>query len=194
MDVIASGSTDHRARLWRLSDGVLLRSLDSQSHWTVTVQLRALDDGSNALLTMSKKEIHVFRWKGEDELRVLPPSTPSAVVPLKPEGSYQELRDAFFTPGLALSGDGGQVTFVRQMPLFETQTIGDADIITVDVGTGRTLNGVHINQKVRKLLAVGKRYALALLPYVDAKVYKNLAVIDLAEKRIIGGCTVPHSR
>ncbi len=64
----------------------------------------------------------------------------------------------------------------------------------MDADTGRTLNGVHINQKVRKLLAVGRRYALALLPYVDAKVYKNLAVIDLVEKRIIGGCTVPHSR
>ncbi len=71
---------------------------------------------------------------------------------------------------------------------------GDADIITVDATSGRMLNGVHINQKVRKLLAVGERYALVLLPFVDAKLYKNLAVIDLVEKRIVGGCTVPHSR
>ncbi len=130
--------------MWRLSDGALLRTLDTQSHWTVTVQLRrptipgdaatgsssssssASASASVALLTMSKKEVHVFRWsEGEGEGAADPtPSEPSSVLPIKPEGSYQELRDAFFTPGLSMSEDGRQVTFVRQMPLFETQTIG----------------------------------------------------------------------
>jgi len=42
---------------------------------------------------------------------------------------------------------------------------------------------------------VNYRYALALLPYVDsAAIYRNLVVIDIKEKRILGGCTVPHSR
>ena len=91
-----------------------------------------------------------------------------------------------------------------------------------DAGTGQILNKVHVNQKVRKLLAVGKRYiindfscpkqakrctifaylnkkylyrrfAVILLPYVDTR-YKNLAVVDLKERKIIGGYTVPHSR
>ncbi len=127
-----SGSTDHRARLWRLSDRAPVKTLDTQSHWTVTVLLRShrreeegdehCSSSNNTLLTMSKKEIHVFRWSSEEELRKL--SAPCAVIPLKPEGSYQELRDAFFTPGLSLSANGEQITFVRQMPLFETQTIG----------------------------------------------------------------------
>ncbi len=35
------------------------------------------------------------------------------------------------------------------------------------------LQNVHVNQKIRKLLAIGKRFAVVLLPYVDNK-YKNL--------------------
>ena len=70
---------------------------------------------------------------------------------------------------------------------------GDADIVTVDLTNGRVLRTIHVNQKIRKLLAVGERFALALLPYFNAK-YKNLVVVDLHDKRVIGGCTVPHSR
>ena len=51
----------------------------------------------------------------------------------------------------------------------------------------------HVNQKIRKLLAVGRRFALALLPFFDAA-HKNLVVVDLEEKRVVGGCTVPHSK
>ena len=35
--------------------------------------------------------------------------------------------------------------------------LGDADIVLADAGSGQILNTVHVNQKVRKLLAVGKR-------------------------------------
>jgi hypothetical protein len=34
---------------------------------------------------------------------------------------------------------------------------------------------------------------LILLPFVNSR-YKNLAIVDLEERKIIGGCTVPHSR
>ena len=67
------------------------------------------------------------------------------------------LRDVFFTPGLHLVGD--KIAFIKQMPMFETPTIGDADVVLADAGTGQILNTVHVNQKVRKLLAVGKRWA-----------------------------------
>ena len=42
------------------------------------------------------------------------------------------------------------------IPLF--YFLGDADIVLADAGTGQILNKVHVNQKVRKLLSVGKRY------------------------------------
>lgn len=35
--------------------------------------------------------------------------------------------------------------------------IGDADIVIADASTGQIINTVHVNQKVRKLLAVGQR-------------------------------------
>ena len=44
------------------------------------------------------------------------------------------------------------------IPLFHF--LGDADIVLADAGTGQILNKVHVNQKVRKLLSVGKRYIM----------------------------------
>lgn len=70
---------------------------------------------------------------------------------------------------------------------------GNADIVTVDCSSGNEMSTTHVNQKIRKLLAVGSRFALALLPFFDAS-YKNLIVIDLHEKKVVGGCTVPHSK
>ena len=44
------------------------------------------------------------------------------------------------------------------IPLF--YFLGDADIVLADAGTGQILSKVHVNQKVRKLLSVGKRYII----------------------------------
>ncbi len=41
--------------------------------------------------------------------------------------------------------------------------------------TGKVVQSVHVNQKIRKLLAIGKRFAVILLPFVDSK-YKNLGI------------------
>ena len=184
-DLLVSGAADYTVKLWRLTTGVLLRTIRSHDHWVVSVRLVR---GKATLLTLSKNEIHVFN----DVTKSSSKNVPDLAIPLKSEGCFHELRDLFFTPGMHVS-ETSKITFVRQMPLFETQTIGDADIVTVDMASGRLCRSVHINQKIRKLLAVGERFALVLLPYVDAK-YKNLAIIDLEERRLIGGCTVPHSR
>ena len=53
--------------------------------------------------------------------------------------------------------------------MFDTHTVGDADLVIADANTGQIVNSIHINQKIRKLLAVGERFALILLPYVDAR-------------------------
>jgi hypothetical protein len=45
-----------------------------------------------------------------------------------------------------------------------------------------------LHQKIRKLLAIGSRYALLILPFVDNK-YKNLAVVDLVRREIVGGAS-----
>ena len=53
--------------------------------------------------------------------------------------------------------------------MFDTHTVGDADLVIADANTGQIVNSIHINQKIRKLLAVGERFALILLPYVDSR-------------------------
>jgi len=103
----------------------------------------------------------------------------------------EAIQSFFFSPGLHF--DGANISFIRQMPMFDRQNIGDAGIVTLNTNTGKMIQNVHVNQKIRKLLAIGDRFAVLLLPYVDNK-YKNLAVVDLQRRNIVGGCTVPHSR
>ncbi len=52
--------------------------------------------------------------------------------------------------------------------IFDFQ-VGDADIIVADANSGRITKSVHVNQKIRKLLAIGERFALVLLPFVDPR-------------------------
>ena len=47
--------------------------------------------------------------------------SPDYILPLKTNPTWG-LRDVFFTPGLHLVGD--KLAFVKQMPMFETPTIG----------------------------------------------------------------------
>ena len=47
--------------------------------------------------------------------------SPDYILPLKTNPTWG-LRDVFFTPGLHLVGD--KLAFIKQMPMFETPTIG----------------------------------------------------------------------
>lgn len=204
-DLLVSGSADCSTKLWRLSSGQLLRTLSNQSHWVLSVILSPADkhqvdrfSGRHILLTMTRDDIQLWSWgSGQDEGVGQVCSTalledivqPDLYIPLK--SVTEAIQSFFFTPGLHF--DGSHISFIRQMPMFDTQVIGDADIVILSADTGKVVHNVHVNQKIRKLLAIGKRYAVLLLPYVDSK-YKNLAVVDLVRREIVGGCTVPHSR
>ena len=66
----------------------------------------------------------------------------------------------------------GLVSQLSKWPLhlnFFLSIVGDADLVIADANTGQIINSIHINQKIRKLLAVGDRFALILLPYVDSR-------------------------
>lgn len=188
--MFATGCGDHTCILWDCQTLTPLVTLRNQRHWVITVILAQEDDGrTSTLLTMSKEVIHVYSYQSRKEAAEM--VEPKMRISVKSESDYSELRDVFFTPGIAYKN--GRVTFIKQMALFETQTIGDADIVSVDVRSGKVLSTIHINQKIRKLLGAGQRFALLLLPFVDNN-YKNLAVVDLREGRIIGGGVVPHTR
>ena len=61
----------------------------------------------------------------------------------------EAIQSFFFSPGLHF--DGANISFIRQMPMFDTQNIGDADIVTLDANTGKMIQNVHVNQKIRKV-------------------------------------------
>jgi len=195
-DLLVSGSADCSTKLWELSSGQLLKTLSNQSHWVLSVilcpvtmhQVPRFRD-RHLLLTMTRDDIQLWTWM--DPLSPASPhlTQPDLYIPLK--SVTEAIQSFFFTPGLHF--DGSRISFIRQMPMFDTQTIGDADIVILDANTGKVVHNVHVNQKIRKLLAIGSRYAVLLLPYVDNK-YKNLAVVDLVRREIVGGATVPHSR
>jgi len=190
-DLLVSGSADCSIKLWRLSTGELLKTLANQSHWVLSSILCPADShsvprfkGRHLMLTMTRDDIQLWSWKKLDEL-----VQADLYIPLK--SVTEAIQSFFFTPGLHF--DGARISFIRQMPMFDTQTIGDADVVILSAETGKVERSVHVNQKIRKLLAIGERFAVLLLPYLDSK-YKNLAVVDLVEGHILGGATVPHSR
>jgi len=193
LDLLVSGSADCSTKVWSLTSGELLKTLSNQSHWVLSCILSPLSQHQVArfsdrhiLLTMTRDDIQLWSW-ADSELSEL--SQPDLYIPLK--SVTEAIQSFFFTPGLHF--DGSRISFIRQMPMFDTQNIGDADIVILDANSGKVVQNVHVNQKIRKLLAIGSRFAVVLLPYVDNK-YKNLAVVDLERRELVGGVVVPHSR
>ena len=193
-DLLASGAADQTVKLWRLSSGILLKSLANFSHWII--HLVILDEtqhkierflGKHVLIAMTKDNLSLFSWSHLDELHA---GKWDFQIPLNPTDCFA-WKKVFFTPGMQLFGQ--KIAFVRQVAMFDTHTVGDADLVIANANDGQVINTIHINQKIRKLLAVGERYALVLLPFVNHR-YQNLAIVDLKERKIVGGTYVPHSR
>ena len=168
-----------------------MKTLPNQSHWVLTSIICHPANhnvprfrGRHLMLTMTRDDIQLWSWESLDDL-----VQADLYIPLK--SVTEAIQSFFFTPGLHF--DGARIAFIRQMPMFDTQTIGDADIVILSAETGKVERSVHVNQKIRKFLAIGDRFAVLLLPYLDSK-YKNMAVVDLVQGQIVGGATVPHSR
>jgi len=180
-----------------------VKCMSDFSHWVVKVHLFDPDlhqvtrfRDQVLLFSMTKDYITLHTWAPctchphHPHCHLTNLAQPVYSIPLCTGKAYG-FRDIFFTPGLHLYGDN--LGFVKQMPMFETHTIGDADIVVANANDGQTRKTIHVNKKVRKLLGIGKRFALLLLPYVDNR-YKNVVIVDLNDKKIVGGFTVPHSR
>jgi len=192
-NVFICGGSDCKAYVWDLEAPT--------QQWFLGLIQNPLDEAmvsanvcEGAIVTASKRFIRIYKYGDKSNIAAAVQSQPWRKISLDTglENVVEPaLAEAFFTPGVHYRD--GTVTFVRQRPLFETATIGNADIVTVDCSSGNEMSTTHVNQKIRKLLAVGSRFALALLPFFDAS-YKNLIVIDLHEKKVVGGCTVPHSK
>ena len=171
-NVVASGAADLTVKFWQITSGKLLRTLDQFSHWIIHLvlkdpnqhQLEKFQDKC-ILITMTKDNLSLFSWPSFETMQNCQ-FTPDFVIPLNPADCFV-WKKVFFTPGMQLFGQ--KLAFVRQVAMFDTHTVGDADLVIADANTGQIQKSIHINQKIRKLLAVGERFALILLPYVDSR-------------------------
>ena len=169
--------------------------MEDFSHWIINLELKSptqhqIEAFKNQaiLFVMTKEFITCYSWNVSQDFS----PQKNYQIPLNPADCLT-FQNVFFTPGMQVYGQ--RIAYIRQLPMFDTHTVGDADLIILNANDGKMVKSVHINQKIRKLLAVGDRFAVVLLPYVNVK-YQNVAVIDLqqSQRKIIGGCTVPHSR
>ena len=123
-DLLVSGSADCSTKLWSLSSGQLLRTLANQSHWVLSLILKPAPchrvprlAGRHLLLTMTRDDIQLWSWADPSPPLLADLAQPDLYIPLK--SVTEAIQSFFFTPGLHF--DGSRISFVRQMPMFDTQ-------------------------------------------------------------------------
>ncbi|GLG95355.1 F-box/WD repeat-containing protein 2, partial [Gryllus bimaculatus] len=195
IDLMISGATDFTAKLWSISSGSLLKTLVPHSHWVVQVTLlptlendnsKTQFSGVHSLLTMTRDHVRIYSWNvhSEGKEKYGDVSTIDKSVIELPLNSVHK----FFTPGCHVVD--GNAVYVKQTLIKDEH--GDAEIVFQNLVTQKVSRRVQLKQKVRKLLAVGEKFALLLLPHSHYSKL-NLLIIELSTGNVIGGCHLPHS-
>ncbi|KAG8225395.1 hypothetical protein J437_LFUL004595 [Ladona fulva] len=194
LDLIVSGSTDFTARLWSVSQGTLVKTLSGHTHWIIQVSLvpavekGALMKGDHILFTKTRDSIHLFSWSSQSsgnesnmfsDLSTIESSV--KVISLNPVGN-------FITSGCHVTGK--EVVYIKQ--LWRQVGDGGAEMLFKDVQRMDCIKVLPLEMRIRKLLAVGKVFALILLPWTHMNKC-NLIVVSVTSGKIVGGCSVPHS-
>ncbi|XP_071450087.1 F-box/WD repeat-containing protein 2-like [Hetaerina americana] len=192
LDLLVSGSTDFTAKLWSIKSGALIKTLLGQTHWIIQVSLFSQYDktgaherGSNRLITKTRDSIHLYTWSKHsssvDDVNFASMETSKKIISLHPVGN-------FVTSGCHIVGKS--LVFVRQT--LAQGRDGQADIVFHDTERLECNKKIGVKLKIRKLLAVGKVFALVLQPWIQQQHF-NLTVINISNGEIVGGCYVPHS-
>ena len=133
---MVSGSADLTTKIWSLSTGKVVKSIGEFSHWVVHLVLHNSSQhslqnfkGKNILITMTKDFLTLFSWSEIGELS----DAWNYQIPLNPSDCFV-WKKVFFTPGMQLYGQ--KIAFVRQVAMFDTHTVGDADLVIADANTG----------------------------------------------------------
>ncbi|XP_046401151.1 F-box/WD repeat-containing protein 2-like [Ischnura elegans] len=195
LDLLVSGSTDFTAKLWSIKSGALIKTLVGQTHWIIQVSLFPYSNkscseerGENRLITKTRDSIHLYSWpkksstkEGMSIANIASLEGSKKVVSLHPVGN-------FVTSGCHIVGKS--LVFVRQT--WTQGHNGQAEIVFHDTERLECTKKIGLKLKIRKLLAVGKVFALILQPWVKHQHF-NLTVINITNGEIVGGCYVPHS-
>ncbi|KAJ9600810.1 hypothetical protein L9F63_001022 [Diploptera punctata] len=196
IDLILSGGTDFTAKIWCLSTGNLVKCLSNHTHWVIQVALlptmteyndTTLFKGKHSLMTKTRDHVRVFSW---------PTSSQDGSV----YGDMSEIENCvveialnpiqnFYTPGCHVHN--GNIAYIKQSMVKDHED-GNAEIVLDNIATGSRVCEVHLKRKVRKLLAIGERFALVLLPHSLSDKH-NLLVVEVTSGLIVGGCHLPHS-
>ncbi|XP_047004326.1 F-box/WD repeat-containing protein 2-like isoform X1 [Schistocerca americana] len=195
IDLLVSGATDYTAKLWCISTGQLVRTIVEQSRWIIQVTLLPVYKGSNpktlskdknSLLIKTRDQIKIFSW--------------CAYFDCCPYGDVNSLEDGvvqyplnavhnFQTPGCFVQG--GNVVYINQT-LARSDEPGNAEIVFENLEKQQCTKRIRSFYKVRKLLAVGDRFAVLLLPHCD-NFMSNLLIVEISTGEVVGGTIVPHS-
>lgn len=202
LDLLISGGADECLKLWSLSSGLQVKSLSNQDHWVLKVILKPdLSFTSNhEIVYMTRENVKKISWpsatKCDSEYDV-GESVDSSTDSVKRYGmiekisanfkiSLNEGHCNFFTPGLQFSSK--YIGLIKQ-DVEEKH----ANLCVFDIETFKLKHNISLNIKVKKLLALGNRYALLLT--IGSVLYSStLVIIDLFTQKIIGTRSIPHSK
>ncbi|XP_042218688.1 F-box/WD repeat-containing protein 2-like [Homarus americanus] len=210
LDLLVSGGADECIKLWCLSTGLVIKSLPNQDHWVLRVIL--LPDLScsfyHEIICMTRDNVNKISWpassnkNSDDKLNTTENITNdnselNSVCLMDKIGNIDEIllkscirlnegNNNFFTPGLQYSTK--YVGLIKQ-DIDEKH----ANLCVYEIETFKLLYNIILKFKVKKLLALGNRYALLLT--IGSVLYSStLVVVDVVTGETAGTHAVPHSK
>lgn len=202
LDLLVSGGADECLKLWSLSSGVQVKSLSNQDHWVLKVIL--IPDlsltSNHEVVYMTREYVKkiswpsVMKWESESDVEKGVHSSGSSA---RRYGIIEKISDNF-----KISLNEGHTNFFTPGLQFSSKYIGiikqdveekHANLCVFDIETFKLEHNISLNIKVKKLLALGNRYAL-LLTMGSVLYSSKLVIIDIITTKIIGTCSIPHSK
>ncbi|CAL4060466.1 unnamed protein product, partial [Meganyctiphanes norvegica] len=193
LNLLVSGGGDECIKLWCLSTGLVVRSLPNQNHWVLKVILMPdlSFSSQHTIICMTRDDVNKIRWSAAGD------ENSCTLSLIDRMGSIDELdiqvciklnagKNNFFTPGLQHSSKF--IGLIRQ-DIDEK----NATLMIYNIYSFELVYEVSLQFKVKKLLALGNRYALLLT--VGSILYSStLIIVDIVTGKVIGSHTVPHSK
>ncbi|XP_053636721.2 F-box/WD repeat-containing protein 2 [Cherax quadricarinatus] len=210
LDLLVSGGADECIKLWGLSTGLLIKSLPNQDHWILRVIL--LPDlfysSHHVVIYMTRDNVNKISWPANNNRNfnndlnsvenisndnndlnsdcVMDKLGKVDEILLNSHICLNEGNNNFFTPGLQYSSKF--VGLIKQ-DIDEKH----ANLCVYDIDTFKLSYNIILKFKVKKLLALGNRYAL-LLTVGNVLYSSTLVVVDVVTGETAGTHAVPHSK
>ncbi|KAG0715764.1 F-box/WD repeat-containing protein 2 [Chionoecetes opilio] len=203
LDLLVSGGADECLKLWSLSSGVQVKSLSNQDHWVLKVIL--IPDlsltSNHEIVYMTRENVKKIWWpsvvKRDCESDMGEEGGQGSVSSAKPYGMIEKISHSF-----KISLNEGHTNFFTPGLQFSSKYIGiikqdveekHANLCVFDIETFKLEHNISLNIKVKKLLALGNRYAL-LLTMGTVLYSSTLVIIDIITTKTIGTRSIPHSK